>query len=151
MIIIAHRGLLEGPNSKLENHPAQIERAIEENFNVEIDVRVIENRYFLGHDNPDFEVGEDWLNQISPFTWFHCKNVEALLKLRSSKIRSVHYFWHEEDTLTLTNKGFIWVYPGKQPIKQSIAVMPELHNDDVSQCFGICTDYSYDYRKRYDI
>jgi hypothetical protein len=150
MIIIAHRGLLEGPNKQLENHPEQIEKAIEENFNVEVDLRVIDKKYFLGHDTPDFEVGEQWLSLIAPFTWFHCKNVDALLYLKRSNIRSVHYFWHEEDTLTLTNKGFIWVYPGKQPIKHSIAVMPELHNDDVSQCFGICTDYSYDYRKRHD-
>lgn len=151
MIIIAHRGLLEGPNKELENHPAQIEKAIEENFNVEIDLRVIDDRYFLGHDTPDFEVDGNWLTSVAPFTWFHCKNVEALLTLKRSKIQSAHYFWHEEDTLTLTSKGFIWVYPGKQPIKNSIAVMPELHNDDVSQCFGICTDYSYEYRKRYDL
>jgi len=32
-------------------------------------------------------------------------------------------------------------YPGKQPIKDSIAVMPELYNDDLSLCIGICSDY----------
>jgi len=150
MIIIAHRGLLEGPNKQMENHPIRIEKAIDENFNVEVDIRVIEDRYFLGHDTPDFEVGEEWLKYIAPFSWFHCKNVDAMLKLRSVDFQYINYFWHEEDTLTLTSKGYMWVYPGKQPIKGSIAVMPELHNDEVSQCFGICTDYSYDYRKRFE-
>ena len=56
-------------------------------------------------------------------------------------LRSYHYFWHEEDTLTLTSRGVVWAYPGKQPIKGSIAVMPERSNDDVSICIGICSDY----------
>lgn len=149
MIIIAHRGLLEGPDKSLENHPEQIEKAISENFSVEVDIRVIENRIFLGHDTPDFEVGEEWLTEITPFAWFHCKNVDALTYLKRSSI-NYHYFWHEEDTLTLTSKGFVWVYPGKQPVRGSIAVMPEIHNDVVDHCFGICTDYSYEYRKKYD-
>lgn len=148
MIIIAHRGLLKGPDKSLENHPQQIENAIDENFCVEVDVRVIDNRIFLGHDAPDYEVGIEWLKSISPFMWAHCKNVDALLFFKQRK-QDFHFFWHEEDTLTLTSKGFIWVYPGKQPVRDSVAVMPELHNDDVTECYGICTDYSYDYRKRF--
>jgi hypothetical protein len=34
----------------------------------------------------------------------------------------------------------VWVYPGKQPIIGSIAVMPEIHNEDVSKCLGVCSD-----------
>jgi hypothetical protein len=150
MIIIAHRGLLEGPNATTENHPAQLELAIEQNFNVEVDVRVIEGRIILGHDNPDYEVDFDWLLSIAPFSWFHCKNIDAVLFFKNDP-NKLHYFWHEEDTLTLTSKGYLWVYPGKQPVKNSISVLPELYNDDVSQCIGICTDFSYDYRKRYDL
>ena len=150
MIIIAHRGLLEGPDKSLENHPAQIEKAIEENFHVEVDVRLIDNRIMLGHDTPDFEVDLEWLISIIPFSWFHCKYIDALLFFKENA-NKFHYFWHEEDTLTLTSKGYMWVYPGKQPIKNSIAVMPELYKDEVSQCLGICTDFSYDYRKRYDL
>ena len=56
MIIIAHRGLLEGPNKELENSPAQIEKAIDENFNVEVDVRYIDREYYLGHDGPEYPV-----------------------------------------------------------------------------------------------
>ena len=44
------------------------------------------------------------------------------------------------DDITLTSKNYIWAYPGKQPIKNSISVMPELNND-VSGCFGVCSDY----------
>jgi hypothetical protein len=51
-----------------------------------------------------------------------------------------NFFWHENDLATLTSKGYIWASPGKQPIKNSIAVMPEWYKDDLSQCIGICSD-----------
>lgn len=147
MIIIAHRGLFEGPNKEIENSPIQIEKAIDEKFNVEVDIRYIDHEFYLGHDIPQYSVDIEWLISLIPYAWFHCKNVEALLRLKKSKY-DFHYFWHEEDTLTLTSKGFIWAYPGKQPIRKSIGVMPELYNDDVSECFGICTDYAHAYRDR---
>jgi hypothetical protein len=43
--------------------------------------------------------------------------------------------------------NYIWAYPGKQPIYKSIAVMPELNNDDVTKCIGICSDYIEKYQK----
>jgi len=57
-----------------------------------------------------------------------------------------NFFWHQEDTLTITSRGHLWVYPGKQPIEDSIAVMPEIHNDNVSKCLGICSDYIERYK-----
>jgi hypothetical protein len=42
--------------------------------------------------------------------------------------------------------NIICAYPGKQPIKGSIAVMPEIHNDDLDACVGICSDYINDYK-----
>jgi hypothetical protein len=40
----------------------------------------------------------------------------------------------------------IWAYPGKQPIKGSIAVMPEIYNDDLDSCMGICSDIVKKYK-----
>jgi hypothetical protein len=60
----------------------------------------------------------------------------------------LHYFWHEEDTLTLTSKQYMWVYPGKQPIIGSIAVMPEIHNDKIKKCVGVCSDYIINYKSK---
>jgi len=53
--------------------------------------------------------------------------------------------WDQEDDITLTSKGYIWAYPGKQPIKNSIAVLPELNKDDLTKVIGICSDYIKDY------
>lgn len=62
-------------------------------------------------------------------------------------IDGFNYFWHETDTVTLTSKGFPWAYPNRQPIKGSIAVMPELNNDDVTECYGVCSDVIEQYKK----
>jgi hypothetical protein len=43
----------------------------------------------------------------------------------------------------------MWAYPGKQKISNSIAVMPEIYNDDLSECVGICSDHIYDYGKKF--
>ena len=58
----------------------------------------------------------------------------------------INFFWHENDTITLTSKKNIWAFPGKQPIQRSIAVLPEIHNDDVSNCIGVCSDYIINYK-----
>ena len=61
--------------------------------------------------------------------------------------KEINWFWHEQDTLTLTSYGYVWAYPGKQPIKSSIAVMPEINNDNISYCIGICSDVIENYKK----
>jgi hypothetical protein len=61
-------------------------------------------------------------------------------------IGGFNYFWHEEDTITLTSHNYMWVYPGKQPIKNSIAVMPEIYNDILNACLGVCSDYIKNYK-----
>jgi hypothetical protein len=59
----------------------------------------------------------------------------------------VNYFWHEQDTITLTSHNHIWAYPGMQPIKDSVAVLPEINNDNLTQCAAICSDYIKRYEK----
>ena len=59
--IIAHRANLNGPNSAEENHPASIDRAIDQGFDVEVDLWFLDGKYFIGHDNPDHEINEDFL------------------------------------------------------------------------------------------
>ena len=137
MKLISHRGNLNGKIQNNENHPEYIDEALHAGFDVEIDMWWVDGRIYLGHDEPQFEVDDKWLTERMNNLWVHCKNVELLNWIRST---SLHWFWHEEDTLTLTSKGFVWVYPGKQPIIGSIAVMPEIHNEDVSKCLGVCSD-----------
>jgi glycerophosphoryl diester phosphodiesterase len=41
MKLIAHRGLTDGPNKDLENSPEQILKAIDQGFDCEIDLWII--------------------------------------------------------------------------------------------------------------
>jgi hypothetical protein len=137
MKLISHRGNLNGRIPTNENHPEYIDEAIHAGFDVEIDMWWVDGRTYLGHDEPQYEVDDKWLTERMDNLWVHCKNVGLLNWIRST---SLHWFWHEEDTLTLTSKGYVWVYPGKQPVIGSIAVMPEIYDEDVSKCIGVCSD-----------
>lgn len=143
MILISHRGNIDGA-SDFENHPDNINKAINLGFDVEVDVYLQDSKIFLGHDNPEYEVDLPWIKDRKESLWIHCKNL-ASIEYLSSKI-GLHYFFHNSDKCTLTSKGYIWVYPGCQPIKNSIAVLPEIYNDSLTSCLGICSDYITKYK-----
>ena len=145
MILISHRGNINGRIPQNENHPDYIDEAIHVGYDVEVDLWWVDGKTYLGHDNPQYEVDDKWLEQRIDKLWIHCKNIESMEWFNI--LNSYHYFWHEEDTLTLTSKGVVWAYPGKQPIKGSIAVMPEIYNDDISKCIGVCSDYVEKYKQ----
>lgn len=149
MKLIAHRGNVNGPNPLKENSPDYIENAISMGFDVEIDIRynTIDNSFYLGHDNPQYVVTSYWIEQHAEKIWIHCKNIDSLYYF-ATKTDGYNYFWHQEDDFTLTNKNYIWTYPGKPYTPKSIIVMPEnnLNLIDFYQIkeydvYGICTDY----------
>ena len=136
MKYISHRGFVDGIDSSIENNPEQILYLINKNIDVEIDIRIHNEKFYLGHDEPIHEVSQRFLENNK--LWCHAKTFSSLEAL--SKTNS-HYFWHQNDDYTLTSKGFIWVYPGKPLIQKSIAVTPETYDLDYSNCYAICTDY----------
>lgn len=146
MILISHRGNINGKTNNLENNPDYIDVALTKGYDVEVDVWYKNNVLWLGHDNPEYIVNFDWFLLRLPKLWIHCKNVESIIYFKECDY-NFNFFWHEDDTITLTSKNYIWAYPGKQPIKNSIAVMPEIHNDDLNSCIGLCSDYVENYSK----
>ena len=144
MKLISHRGNLAGRIPEKENTPPYIDAAISSGFEVEIDLWFGQGKFFLGHDLPENEIKLSWIVERSEKLWIHAKNAAALEALMETDL---HYFFHSEDMATITSKGFVWVYPGKQPIKNSIAVLPELHDDEISQCYGVCSDYILKFKK----
>lgn len=146
MIFISHRGNLKGRKTKFENLPSYIDKALNKKFDVEIDIFLEKDKFYLGHDKPQHLIDVSWLNKRKSKLWIHCKNIPAITYFNSLK-NLYHYFWHENDTLTLTSKNYIWCFPNKQPTLNSIAVMPEIHQDSVEKCIGICSDYIDKYFK----
>lgn len=147
MILISHRGNISGPDPSKENKPSYISNAINTGFDVEIDVWLKNNKFYLGHDEPQYDVPFEWFVNNHTRLWIHCKNIDALQKLNELDKGGSHlnFFWHENDKATLTSKGYIWAYPGVK-CKNAITVMPEIENiKNVQDYKGVCSDYIMDY------
>jgi hypothetical protein len=140
--IIAHRGNISGPHKELENSPEYLLQAVKNGFDVEIDVWVLDNEYYLGHDSPQYVTDKNFL--LSLPAWCHAKNIEAMEKMHDD---GLHYFWHENDKYTITSKGIPWGYPGhfnKHGI--SVLINKTSINNSTFVGYGICTDYCLFYR-----
>ena len=147
MKIIAHRANINGPISKNENQKSSIKDCLDLGYEVEIDIRSLEGKLYLGHDKPQLIINIEELRMIKNKVWVHCKNLQALSFFRQID-EEFNYFWHEEDSYTLTSKGYIWAYPGEELSPECICVMPEINSsldkikDLKNICVsGICTDY----------
>ena len=157
MRLISHRGNITGRKPDLENKPEYIMNAISKGYDVEIDVWWYNECFYLGHDEPSYKIKPEFLYkpiQGGSQFWCHAKNIEAIIEMKkytpvsrhAYPFPNINYFWHQKDDVTLTSHGYIWAYPGKQPIKDSIAVLPEIFQDDLSVCKGICSDNIKKYR-----
>lgn len=145
MILIAHRGLFEGPNLNKENNPEQIELALSLGYDCEVDVWYQNKEWWLGHDKPQYKVDSSFVGKHG--LWIHCKNLDALYEFSTSPIQ-FEYFWHQEDDFTLTSSQYIWTYPGKMLTRNSISVQPERTPDQwewTKKCShsigGVCTKF----------
>jgi hypothetical protein len=142
MRIIAHRGLINGPDPNLENLPEQILTSLQLGFDCEIDVSYINGKWFLGHDTPDYEVPFGFLRLTG--LWLHAKNLAALHQLSTTDLA---YFWHQGDDVVITSNGYLWTYPEKPLTDRSIRLMPEWHDPElttVKDCgaWAVCSDYA---------
>lgn len=147
MILIAHRGLVFGPNKELENSLTTIDNALDLNYDVEVDVWYVDGKWHTGHDEPQYEVSINYLFERRDHLWIHTKNEDAFIQLQSH-VSIFNFFWHDTDTYTITSQGVPWIYPGKKLMQSGICVMPELHHDLMNiknlDCLGICSDYVAD-------
>jgi len=142
MFYISHRGNINGQNKKEENKPAYIKMALEKGYDVEIDVRFKDSQFYLGHDFAEHKIESSFL--VNKKLWCHAKDIYALNNLK--KINA-HYFWHQEDDVTITSKGYFWTYPGKALTDNSICLLPEIDNIKEINCAGICSDFIQKYKK----
>lgn len=135
MIIISHRGNLNGVDSDLENTPEAILRSLDLGFDVEVDLRLHNDKLYLGHDEPQYRVDLNFLKQSN--VWVHAKNKEVVPLLINEK--NIHWFWHETDQLTLTSRGYVWCFPGHE-IGGGIMVDCEQKVPIGITLLGVCTD-----------
>ena len=132
MILISHRGNLSGKGSADENNPKVVKDVLGLGYDVEVDAWYQDEKFYLGHDGPTHEVDYEFL--MHPRIWVHAKNLEAVERFK--RMRSVHWFWHEHDKITLTNYGYVWCYPGSE-VSCGIAVD---QGQPIKKCYGVCSD-----------
>lgn len=141
-ILIAHRGLIDGPDPELENNPNIIMDAISSGYMAEVDLRISEGGLWLGHDYEQYNIDEDFLKNDRLIV--HCKDMQAFSYMINF-CPETHFFWHDKDEYTITSKGWIWAYPTSQLFNNCIAVLPELKYtiDEALKLNvkGICSDY----------
>jgi glycerophosphoryl diester phosphodiesterase len=152
MILISHRGNINGCNFEKENTHEYIQQAIDAGFHVEIDVWLKNNQLFLGHDQPETPVYLDWLIERKEKLWVHTKNAESLFYLTSNTDLTV--FFHEEEKYSIINngrnnsgtiiKGVVWAHNLEKLNKNCI--IPLLSKNDLTkkptvEILGVCSDY----------
>ena len=144
MKIIAHRGLMVGPDPEAENQLDTLDEALSHGLDVEVDVRLIKGELLIGHDEST-RVCPTWLYDDKR-VWFHAKNTNALVYLNSVGKR---VFYHTDEEVVMTSKGELWALPGKG-FRGSYIVLPERYGDIVPEgALGICTDYAIKYKDMY--
>lgn len=147
MIIISHRGNLDGSNPSRENQPIYINEALSAGFHVEIDVWLSGNNYYLGHDRPEYIIPEEYL--FTPNLWLHCKNIQSLDALALEP--EINCFAHDKDDYVLTSRSYLWCFPNVNTKLTSncIGILPErVKGWDISNAAGICTDFPIEYKEK---
>ena len=118
MILISHRGNINGRNPNLENGQRYCQAAIDAGYNVEIDVHFYDGILWTGHDRPQYRVDDDFLLQEE--VWCHAKDIMALRRLLELE---THCFFHQNDPVTLTSKGYMWTYPTQPLTEKSLSLI----------------------------
>ena len=150
MKIICHRGNTFGPDPDNENKPEVIDYCIRKGYDVEIDLWYYNNKLYLGHDEPTYQVDADYLMLNKDRLWIHCKNLKAsaeLNKLDRILFTSFNYFFNDSDNYSLTSLNYIWTYPRSQKEFTYNQVLldfrPNVNFKKYSELniHGVCVDY----------
>lgn len=151
MRFISHRGNLNGADVERENSPSYVEEALKSGFDVEVDMRFNLGSIYLGHDVPQYEISNQWLDRHHSNLWIHCKDADSLNYCMNM---GYHCFFHNIDAYTITSRGFVWAYPGMQIASRlCICVMPEKNEGVVGlmlrKYYGVCSDLVDEMEKQY--
>ena len=142
MKIISHRGNIRGIVPGRENAPSYIDCALGNGYDVEIDIWSIDRQFFLGHDNPQYQVTWNWIFKRQDNLWLHCKNADA-----AKTCGIFQAFCHTSDPYSFTTRNKIWLHDLSQTVDKN-TIIPLLtsqdlkhHSTRIHDAYGVCTDY----------
>lgn len=144
--LISHRGNINGVKPEKENRPSYIDAALQLGYDVEVDIRYIDGKFFLGHDTPDYEVSGVWILKRKDNLWFHCKDLmsaQFLNELDPTIIKFCHY----SDEFVFTSNNKIWVHNLDLTLDRNCVIpllsLSDINNFEINKInvYAICTDY----------
>lgn len=152
MFVISHRGNTEGKKSSIENHPDVIKNLTSKAIDVEIDIWFQNNKLFLGHDGPDYEIPFSFLSDQEEYLWIHCKDLQTMEYMNRFG-DELNYFYHTREDVVLTSQNHLWYYPQKITVPMdyaSVMVLPEYAGITREEAleknvWAVCTDLYYEY------
>lgn len=142
MKMICHRANMIGPNPNMENNPEYINKTLHAGYDVEIDVWLLSDGFYLGHDNPTYKINKYFLQNQK--IWSHCKNLEAYMFLL--KHQDINCFFQNEEEVVLTSRGYLWSH-SKCKTWNNKTVITQLDSRNwkpPSFVFAVCSDYICD-------
>ncbi len=153
MIIISHRGNLNGAGSQCERQ--HVEEALLRGYDVEVDVRSHVWRLYVGHDAPLFELPREWVRtEVSSRLWFHAKDERChdALALVGHRV-----FMHDDEPHGMVvPDGLLWVHPrannGASLESQDVVLLdieghPKVDRSKLSKLpTAVCTDWPDEWR-----
>jgi hypothetical protein len=147
MKIISHRGNINGPVVEKENRPSYIDSAIQLGYDVEVDLRIIDGDFWLGHDEPQYKIELTWMRLRKNNLWFHCKDVNSALLLAKLD-EDFKYFCHSSEPYVCTSYKYLWIHDLTANINDK-CIIPLLSKEDINnytnnEPYAICTDFVKD-------
>lgn len=144
MKIISHRGNICGPVPEKENRPSYIDSAIQLGYQVEVDLRYVNNEFWLGHDFAQYKIELSWMEPRKNMLWFHCKDIDSALELVKLN-KDYKFFCHSNDPYVITSVGKFWVHDLKGKIDKN-CIIPLLSENDIifytnQTPYAVCTDF----------
>lgn len=148
--LIAHRGNTDGPKPNHENTLNHLVFALDNDFDVECDVRYENGEFYFGHDKIGEKCEIEFLK--SSQVWTHAKTPETFERL--SRSPDINAFYQELDGVAITTKGYFWVHSDHHisSAKSVHVVINYLDKNPkiIKSGYGICTDFPKLYKKLLD-
>lgn len=148
MLYISYRGIYDGQNFQDANTPNQIGKAFNAGFACMVDVWRVDNKLYLGNNQPLTEVTTEFLKGKK--FWINARNTDMQTWIQSQPINYYpNYFWFNdpEENDPVTTSGGQIITPGTVPINnQSIIFLPEIQDRAMFstvklRCYGVCSNY----------
>ena len=155
MFYISYQGIYDGSNYEDANTPPQISKALQRGFSCLIDVWRIDNKLYVGNNQPTIEVTERYI-QGNRF-WINAKNTDMQTWIASQPSNLYPNYFHFDASTppppyaTASNGKLIT--PGTVPINtNSVMFLPEINDRSLFsmvnvRCYAVCSTYLFTIRR----